>query len=60
MNKFKDYTITYEFTKSKFGFQNQITVNSNNEENARTKALDEIAKAYGSSMLKYFKIVKVI
>ena len=58
--QFKDYKVIYEYTKARFGFQNQITVNSNNEENAKAKAIYEIVKCYGSGMIKYFKIIKVI
>jgi len=56
---YRDYKVVYEFTKSNFGFQNQITINSNNEGNAKRDAIDEIAKVYGSAMVKFFKIIKV-
>lgn len=57
---FKDYKIIYEYTKTNFGFQNQITINSNNEENAKRDALKEIESVYGSKMMRFFKIVKVL
>lgn len=56
---FKDFKVIYEYTKTNFGFQNQITINSNNEDNAKRDALDAIEKCYGSKMLRYFKIVRV-
>ena len=56
---FKDYKVIYEFTKAKFAFQNQVTVNSNNQENAEIAAMKEIENVYGSKMMKHFKIVSV-
>lgn len=56
---FRDYKVIYQFTKTKFSFQNQVTVNSINESLARDKAMDAIAEVYGTKMLKYFKIVSV-
>ena len=50
----KKVTVIYTFNNSKFGFNNSITVDAINDQQAIDKAKYEVAGCYGSSMLKKF------
>jgi hypothetical protein len=52
--KLQKLTIVYTFKHSKMGFQNSITVEALNYEQAIEKARKEISDCYGSDMLKRF------
>ncbi len=53
-SKFKKYSIFYNFHHSKMGFQNSVTVTALNVDQAIDLAKDEVAKTYGTKMLKRF------
>ena len=48
--KYSNFTFSYSFGKN--GFKTSITVNSNNPENALSKAKEEISGCYGSELFK--------
>ena len=50
----KKHVIVYQFNSSKFGFQNQITVEANNTEQAILKAKNECSQCYGNRMINRF------
>ena len=50
----KKVTVTYWFNHSKMGFNNSITVDAINNQQAIDKAQYEVAGVYGSKMLKRF------
>jgi hypothetical protein len=50
----KKVTIIYTFNNSKFGFNNSITVEAINDDQALDKARYEVSGAYGSKMLPRF------
>jgi len=50
----KKVTVLYNFNHSKMGFQNSVTVDAINDEQAIDKAQTEVAGVYGSAMLKRF------
>lgn len=52
--KLQSFTITYTFNHSKMGFNNTITLDALNKDQAIEKAKKEIEMCYGSSMLKKF------
>lgn len=50
----KKYTVIYTFKHSKMGFNNSITIEALNKEQALEKAIAEVSQCYGSGMLKRF------
>jgi len=48
------FTITYTFKHSSMGFNNSITVEALNKDQAIEKAKHEVQMCYGSSMIKKF------
>lgn len=48
------FTVVYQFRHSKMGFQNSVTVEAINKEQALEKAKQEVSQCYGSAMLKRF------
>ena len=52
---YKKFTICYEFANT-FWTNENMTIEAINIEQARQKVLNEIAKAYGSQILKEVKI----
>lgn len=48
------YTVIYQFSHSKFGFNNSVTVKAINSQKALEKAKQEVSACYGSDMLKRF------
>jgi hypothetical protein len=50
----KKVAVVYSFNHSKMGFNNQITVEAVNDEQAIEKAKNEVAGVYGTAMLKRF------
>jgi hypothetical protein len=54
METMKHRTVIYEFKHSKMGFQNEVTVDSLNEEHAIENAKQEVAKIFGKGMLQRF------
>lgn len=53
-DKLQSFTIAYTFNHSKMGFNNSITVDALNKEQAIEKAKKEVSMCYGSDMLKKF------
>lgn len=53
-NELPKFTIVYSFNHSKMGFNNSITVEAMNHEQAIEKAKNEVSMCYGSKMLKKF------
>lgn len=51
---FAIYTIVYTFNHSKMGFNNSISIEALNYEQALEKAKREVSMCYGSKMLKRF------
>lgn len=51
---FSFYTVVYQFRHSSMGFQNSITVEALNAEEATNKATIAVSECYGSKMLKRF------
>lgn len=47
--------VTYDFIHSRMGFQNSVTVTAFNNEDAISRAKQEVAQTYGSKMLRNFK-----
>jgi len=54
LSNYENYTIIYSFNDSKMGFNNSVTVQAQNYEQAIEKAKQEIASCYGANMLKKF------
>jgi hypothetical protein len=54
MTAFKKYRILYSFHHSRMGFENSLTVEALNVDQAIEKVRAEVAGAYGSRMLKRF------
>ena len=52
--QFKKYRIIYSFHHSKMGFNNSITVEALNVDQAIEQAKNEVSGCYGSAMLKRF------
>jgi hypothetical protein len=52
--KLQSFTIIYTFNHSKMGFNNSITVQALNKEQAIEKAKEEVQGCYGSGMIKKF------
>lgn len=53
-NQVPKFTIVYSFNHSRMGFNNSVTVEAMNYEQAVEKAKIEVSGVYGSSMLKKF------
>ena len=54
MNKLKQYRIIYTFDHSKMGFQNSITINALNVDDAIKIAKIQVSEVYGNELLKKF------
>jgi hypothetical protein len=50
----KQYRIIYSFNHSKMGFNNSITLEALNVDQALEQAKKEVAMVYGTAMLKKF------
>jgi len=50
----KKFTIIYTFKDSRMGFNNSITMEAQNQDQAIEKAKKEVAQCYGSQMFKKF------
>lgn len=59
-SEFKIFRVIYEFRHSKMGFQNSVTVESLNEQQAIEQAKREVSQVYGSKMLPRFIFPSVI
>ena len=53
----KSFIIIYTFNHSKFGFQNQITVQAFNEETALNEAKKKCIETYGQKQIRRFSFV---
>ena len=53
-SEFSIYKIVYTFNHSKMGFNNQISIEARNREEAIYKAKIEVGNVYGSKMLNRF------
>ncbi len=54
INQSTKFQVLYNFRHSCMGFQNSITVEAINEQQAIEKARKEVSMCYGSGMLKNF------
>lgn len=53
-SEFRIYKVVYTFNHSKMGFNNQISIEARDEEEAIYKAKIEISGVYGKKMLNRF------
>jgi hypothetical protein len=50
----KPFTVIYNFSDKRMGFQNEVTVKALSKEQALYMAKEEVSKCYGSAMLPKF------